>query len=60
MKSLFKGAERCFLEVEETNHTARNLYEKIGFETLELVPHFYGPGRNGVRLLLSLSKQTKD
>ena len=55
MTFFFVDLKRCFLEVEETNDIARSLYSKMGFELLEIVPHFYGPKRNGARMMLKFS-----
>jgi len=36
-----RGALRIFLEVAETNHPGRRLYEKLGFEQVALRPCYY-------------------
>jgi ribosomal-protein-alanine N-acetyltransferase len=43
-----KGFERIFLEVEENNVDAVNLYQTMGFRRLHYSKHFYGPGRHAV------------
>jgi len=45
---LGKEFERIFLEVEENNIDAVNLYQTLGFRRLHYSKHFYGPGRHAV------------
>jgi uncharacterized protein len=44
------GVKRVVLEVERTNFAAVRLYERSGFSPVEVLPDFYGPGRDGVRM----------
>jgi len=44
------GIERCVLEVAEDNAAARQLYERLGFRYVRLLPDYYGPGRHGWRM----------
>jgi [ribosomal protein S18]-alanine N-acetyltransferase len=41
---------RCFLEVKIDNSKAINLYEKIGFERCRIVPDYYSPGVNALKM----------
>lgn len=43
-----RGALR--LEVGAENHPARSLYAKAGFAVVAVLPDYYGPGRDGLRL----------
>ena len=44
------GVKRVVLEVERTNSAAVRLYERSGFSPVDVLPGFYGPGRDGVRM----------
>lgn len=46
--------EKIFLEVEESNSSAINLYKSFGFSQLHLAKNFYGPGRHGIKMLLEI------
>lgn len=41
-----KKIQKKFLEVEDTNLSAINLYEKFGFKSIHLNKNFYGPLRH--------------
>ena len=45
-----KGLTSFYLEVEEGNVSARQVYEKLGFEILHKARNYYGSGRNGVKM----------
>ncbi|OUN00748.1 MAG: hypothetical protein BAA04_00330 [Firmicutes bacterium ZCTH02-B6] len=44
------GIQRCVLEVADDNPPARQLYERLGFQYVRLLPDYYGPGRHGWRM----------
>lgn len=47
-----RGVETFFLEVEEDNIVARNLYEGMGFKVIHKKKHFYSDG--GSALIMTL------
>lgn len=48
---LSEGApRRLFLEVRPDNHAALRLYRRFGFVHCRMLPNFYAPGRNAVRM----------
>jgi ribosomal protein S18 acetylase RimI-like enzyme len=46
-----RGASQIFLEVRPDNHAALRLYDKLGFAECRRLPHFYGRGIDGVRMV---------
>ncbi len=49
------NVNRVYLEVERTNRAAVQLYERHGFNAIGLLPNFYGPSRDGVRMSRELA-----
>lgn len=49
-----RGVTRVVLEVDRSNRAALALYERSGFSPTEILPAFYGPARDGVRLARDL------
>ncbi len=49
-----EGLTLCRAEVKVDNHPARRLYARLGFLEAGHLPDYYGPGVDGVRLVLSL------
>jgi ribosomal-protein-alanine N-acetyltransferase len=47
-------ADECYLEVRETNETAIELYEKLGFSLARRVPHYYADGAEALVMVLPL------
>jgi ribosomal-protein-alanine N-acetyltransferase len=47
-------AEECYLEVRESNISAINLYEQIGFIKIRTIPHYYKDGESALLLSKSL------
>ena len=47
-----RGISHFFLEVEEENNVARNLYESVGFKMIHKKKHFYSNG--GSAIIMSL------
>jgi len=45
------GLNICRAEVKIDNHPARRLYAHFGFKEAALLPDYYGPGLDGLRLL---------
>ncbi len=48
------GAEEADLEVEANNRAAQSLYEAFGFRQSRLLPHYYGPDRDGIKMIADL------
>lgn len=46
------GVKTFFLEVEEENHSAIGLYEKMGFRVIHRKKHFYSNGANALIMTL--------
>lgn len=45
------------LEVRKTNRSARSLYERFGYEVEEVLPNYYAPGSDGLRMRKLLGKR---
>jgi ribosomal protein S18 acetylase RimI-like enzyme len=50
-----RGVKRVYLEVERANTAAVELYERNGFRAIDVLPDFYGKGRDGVRMSCDLA-----
>lgn len=48
-----RGIKTFFLEVEETNRVALNLYERMGFKIIHKKKHFYSNGETAIIMTLS-------
>lgn len=48
---LQRGVKRIFLEVEESNHHAIRLYERLGFRRIGKLPDYYGQGNDGIHMM---------
>lgn len=44
------GVDRVALEVRADNATAQRLYRSLGFVTVRVLPDYYGPGLDGLRM----------
>lgn len=49
-----QGVEEADLEVETSNRAAQSLYEVVGFRRARLLPHYYGPDRDGMEMVAEL------
>jgi ribosomal-protein-alanine N-acetyltransferase len=47
-------AKRIYLIVRTDNHSAISLYEKFGFQRQGQIRDYYGPGRHGFKMELTL------
>lgn len=47
-------ADECYLEVRETNETAIELYEKLGFSLARRVAHYYADGAEALVMMIPL------
>ena len=52
---LQQGCSLLCLWVDEARRPARLLYGSCGFQQLQTVPDYYGPGRTGVKMILKVS-----
>lgn len=48
------------LEVNVANLAAQSLYESVGFKRCRVLPHYYGPNRDGLQMMLDLAGQGTD
>ncbi len=46
------GLRICRAEVKVDNHAARRLYASLGFEEAGKLPDYYGPRKDGLRLIM--------
>ncbi|HEV2296850.1 MAG TPA: GNAT family N-acetyltransferase [Tepidisphaeraceae bacterium] len=52
-----RGVTHVVLEVEGSNARAISLYERDGFAPVAVLSGFYGPGRDGLRMMRALQAQ---
>lgn len=45
------------LEVRKTNRPARSLYERFGYEVESVLPDYYAPGSDGLRMRKPIGKR---
>jgi ribosomal protein S18 acetylase RimI-like enzyme len=50
------GVGEVDLEVNVANRAAHSLYQAFGFVQSRLLPHYYGPGVDGVRMVLDVRR----
>ena len=48
------GVRHADLEVNVANRAAQSLYESFGFVQSRLLPHYYGPNSDGLKVVLDL------
>jgi hypothetical protein len=53
-----RGVKRIYLEVERANDPAVRLYERYGFRSIGALPEYYGPGRDGIHMMLETGVQS--
>jgi len=49
-----RGVEEADLEVKIANRAAHSLYEAFGFHHDRVLPHYYGPERDGLKMVADL------
>ena len=49
-----QGAEECFLEVRESNESAIELYEKLGFSKIKLLKKYYSDSESAYLMAIPL------
>jgi ribosomal protein S18 acetylase RimI-like enzyme len=52
-----QGAKRIHLQVERSNQSAIRLYERHDFQEVEILPDYYGAGRDGAHFVCDISKR---
>ncbi len=50
-----RGVRHADLEVNVGNRAAQSLYESFGFVQSRILPHYYGPNSDGLKMVLDLS-----
>jgi ribosomal protein S18 acetylase RimI-like enzyme len=50
-----RGVKRIYLEVEQSNLKAVSLYERSNFRCIGKLPNYYGPGSDGLHMMLDLT-----
>jgi ribosomal protein S18 acetylase RimI-like enzyme len=50
-----RGVTRIYLQVEQSNSKAIALYQRNGFRSIGKLPNYYGPGCDGVHMMLDLT-----
>lgn len=48
------SVDQADLEVNVANRAARSLYESFGFRCSRILPNYYGPRRDGLKMVLDL------
>lgn len=48
-----RSLERCYLEVDKSNHSAINFYGRQGFKILHEIKQFYSDGRDALTMQLN-------
>jgi ribosomal protein S18 acetylase RimI-like enzyme len=51
-----RGVKRIYLEVEKSNQKALALYDRAGFRSIGQLPGYYGPGADGVHMMMDLQR----
>ncbi|WP_457549079.1 ribosomal protein S18-alanine N-acetyltransferase [Archaeoglobus sp.] len=67
-KLLSTAIERCkerrkkkvLLEVRVSNYPAQNLYKKIGFKIVDIIPNYYQDGEDAYLMVLDLTRSTRE
>ncbi|KAI9847135.1 MAG: hypothetical protein M1838_000992 [Thelocarpon superellum] len=55
---LDQGCTQVQLWVDEARAPAKCLYDACGFEVVQCVENYYGPGRTGLKMILALERPT--
>lgn len=50
------GVDEADLEVNVSNRAAQSLYQAFGFVQSRLLPHYYGPAGDGLKMVLDLRR----
>ncbi|MBV8780353.1 MAG: GNAT family N-acetyltransferase, partial [Phycisphaerae bacterium] len=51
-----RGVRRIHLQVESSNTTAQRLYQRHDFHTVETLPDYYRPQRDGIHMVCNLTQ----
>jgi len=52
-----RGVKRIYLEVEQSNRKAIELYERNGFRSIGKLPDYFGTGADGLHMMLDLTAE---
>jgi len=55
-KAMKKGCKSLTLEVRKTNRPALTLYRRFGYEVEKVLPDYYAPGSDGLRMRKVLNR----
>ncbi len=55
-----RGKKRVMLEVRVSNYPAQNLYKKIGFKIVDVIPNYYQDGEDAYLMVLDLNQSTQE
>jgi ribosomal protein S18 acetylase RimI-like enzyme len=50
-----RGVSRVYLEVEQANTKAIALYQRNGFRSIGILPHYYGPAQDGLHMMKTVA-----
>jgi ribosomal-protein-alanine acetyltransferase len=56
-EAMKRKCDSVTLEVRKTNRSAQALYRRFGYEVEEVLPDYYGPGSDGLRMRKLLSRK---
>ncbi|MBV9163542.1 MAG: GNAT family N-acetyltransferase [Pseudonocardiales bacterium] len=57
-KATLSSLEKIYLTVAPGNHSALSLYGRLGFATMEVEHHYFGPNKDRIIMCRSLGVQT--
>ncbi len=52
-----RGKKKILLEVRVSNFIAQNLYKKMGFKIIDIIPNYYTDGEDAYLMALDISEQ---
>ena len=52
-----RGKKKILLEVRVSNFVAQNLYKKMGFKIIDIIPNYYTNGEDAYLMALDISEQ---
>jgi ribosomal-protein-alanine N-acetyltransferase len=55
-----RGKKKVMLEVRISNYPAQNLYKKIGFKIVDIIPNYYQDGEDAYLMVLDLTQSNQE
>ncbi|ADB57514.1 ribosomal-protein-alanine acetyltransferase [Archaeoglobus profundus DSM 5631] len=55
-----RGKKKIILEVRVSNYPAQNLYKKMGFKIVDVIPNYYQDGEDAYLMVLDLTQSTQE